>query len=321
MPDFVTFNPLSCSFLNLGNKCQISCSKTDSTISRFVIGFAIKDIARIYDIALHIIAGLGKSMLCIAMAAYSTLAKLENSTANYQKIRKEVFVHFSLSGFYILDIFISYRNITNNYPQDVTEKIETFFSEYLKEPCATKQPVQKKLKATTELSRNTVDKPQDRSSRICQEQVTTQIQNYAVEEQAKLYAEEYPKYLKKYADRGIAEEHTKNYVENHTKFFQEIYLERKKKQDNAKKAETYARDCIRIISALLPKYAKNNTQEEAEKYAVSFARNYVSQYVNALKENRKNMDLTKAKKEAEQCAQKYAEEQSTVLRNLLISQH
>lgn len=62
---FLTSDPISFN-QSLGNRCQTFCSKDPSPniLSRFIVGVIIKDITRIYDIALHIIVGLAKLTLC-----------------------------------------------------------------------------------------------------------------------------------------------------------------------------------------------------------------------------------------------------------------
>lgn len=128
---FLTSDPISFN-QSLGNRCQTFCSKDPSPniLSRFIVGVIIKDITRIYDIALHIIVGLAKLTVCATKLIYSIPARLWGSIPNY-KIGKEGLSHLGFSTFYLADIFISSTNIIGNYPKDLIERVESFFSRFL----------------------------------------------------------------------------------------------------------------------------------------------------------------------------------------------
>lgn len=128
---FLISDPISFN-QSLGNRCQTFCSKNPSPniLSRFVIGVIIKDITRISDIALHIIVGLAKLTICATKLIYSIPARLWGSTPNYE-IGKEGLAHLGFSGFYLADMFISLTNIIDNYPKDLIERVESFFSRFL----------------------------------------------------------------------------------------------------------------------------------------------------------------------------------------------
>ncbi|QZA58366.1 hypothetical protein [Candidatus Rhabdochlamydia porcellionis] len=125
-PDPISFNQ------NLGNRCQIFCSKSPSPniLSRLIVGVIIKDVIRISDIAIHIIIGLVKLTICTIKLPYSIPARLWGSIPSYE-IGKEGLAHLGFSGFYFADIFISLANMINRYPKDLIEKVENCFSRFL----------------------------------------------------------------------------------------------------------------------------------------------------------------------------------------------
>lgn len=131
MTSFLISDPISFN-QSLGNRCQVFCSKNPSPniLSRLVVGVIIKDLTRIYDIAIHIIVGLAKLTICTTKLPYFILARLCGSAPSYD-IGKEGFAHLGFSGFYLADMFISVTNIINRYPKDEMEKIENLFSKFL----------------------------------------------------------------------------------------------------------------------------------------------------------------------------------------------
>ncbi|VHO04187.1 hypothetical protein [Candidatus Rhabdochlamydia sp. T3358] len=131
MTSFLISDPISFN-QSLGNRCQVFCSKNPSPniLSRLVVGVIIKDLTRIYDIAIHIIVGLAKLTICTTKLPYFILARLWGSIPNYE-IGKEGLAHLGFSGFYFVDMFISLTNVINGYPKDVIEKVESFFSKFL----------------------------------------------------------------------------------------------------------------------------------------------------------------------------------------------
>ena len=289
MSALTALDPLSCPFLNLGNRCQLSCSTTPSPniFFRFAIGFVIKDTVRVYEIAMHVIIGLGKLMISTIKATYSIPAKLWSSTANYQKIGKEGFVHLGLSGFYCIDIFISLRNITNNYPQALVKKIERCFSKYIAAPSNPVTESHKKIyeevycKELKKHIKNTT-----------KEEARTQAELHA-KKFMEIFSAEYAKYAKKYTPE-IAERKTKKYAKNHITFFDAIYLEyidkHKNKKDVAQKAHIYAKDCIKVLSELLPRYPSA--------YAIAFAKIYVQKFPFVFAKYQKTLPIEEAEKKA-----------------------
>ncbi|MGB7129054.1 MAG: hypothetical protein WBD50_08220 [Candidatus Rhabdochlamydia sp.] len=131
MTSFLISDPISFN-QSLGNRCQIFCSRTPlpNILSRLIVGIIIKDITRISDIAINIIVGLAKIIICATRLIYSIPARLWGSIPNYG-IGKEGLAHLGFSGFYLADMFISLTNLINRYPKDLIERVENFFSRFL----------------------------------------------------------------------------------------------------------------------------------------------------------------------------------------------
>lgn len=129
IPDPITFNRS----LAIGNMCQKLCTRTPppNIFYRLVVGVVIKNIAHIYTIAINILAGLGKLLFCTAKLIYAIPAGLWSSTPKYQKTGKEALVHLGFSGFNLVDILISFRNIPNSYPQNIVKDVESIFARFL----------------------------------------------------------------------------------------------------------------------------------------------------------------------------------------------
>lgn len=127
--DPITFNRS----LAIGTMCQEFCTRSPSPniFYCFIVGVVIKNIAHIHTIAIHILAGLGKLLLCAAKLIYAIPAYLWGSRPNYQKTVKEALVHLGFSSFNLVDILISFRNIPNNYPQNLVKNVETIFARFL----------------------------------------------------------------------------------------------------------------------------------------------------------------------------------------------
>lgn len=201
---------------NLGKESQNFCSKSPSPniLSRLVVGVVIKDVARIYDIAIHIIIGLGKLAICTTKIPYSIPARLCGSTPNYN-IVKEGFAHLGFSGYYFADMFISLTNIINRYPKDKMEKVETFFSKFL---LSFKKDVANK---------------EERSQKQTQEE----LQESFSEEKARYSVNHPPE---------VAEEMAKISAESHPKLFSMLYAEHIENNEGQKKiqqkATVYARN-------------------------------------------------------------------------------
>ena len=128
---FLVSDPISFN-QSLGNRCQVFCSKDPSPniLSRLIVGSIIKDITRISDIAINIIAGLAKITICATKLIYSIPARLWGCIPSYE-IGKEGLAHLGFSGFYLADMFISLTNVINRYPKDLIERVENFFSRFL----------------------------------------------------------------------------------------------------------------------------------------------------------------------------------------------
>ena len=128
---FLVSDPISFN-QSLGNRCQVFCSKDPSPniLSRLIVGSIIKDITRISDIAINIIAGLAKITICATKLIYSIPARLWGCIPSYE-IGKEGLAHLGFSGFYLADMFISLTNVINRYPKDLIERVENFFSKSL----------------------------------------------------------------------------------------------------------------------------------------------------------------------------------------------
>ena len=260
---------------NLGKESQNFCSKSPSPniLSRLVVGVVIKDVARIYDIAIHIIIGLGKLALCTTKIPYSIPARLCGSTLNYD-IGKEGFAHLGFSGYYFADMFISLTNMINGYPKDKMEKVEDFFSKFLS------------------LKKNIVNK---------EERPKTQIQ----EEFEEIFSEEKARYSVNHPPE-VAEEMAKISAESHPKLFSMLYAEYIENNEGQKKiqqkATVYARNCIRIYSAMYQKFSKECLEKETEEQALLYAKIYVNAHLRKLARQPK----TQSKEESEKQADIYA---------------
>lgn len=233
---------------NLGNQFQNFCSKNASPniLSRLVVGVVIKSVARIYDIAIHIIIGLGKIALCTIKIPYSIPARLCGSTPNYD-IGKEGFAHLGFSGFYLADIFISLTNTINKYPKDQMKKVEGFFSKFLV-----------------------------REKNVEEKTSKTQIQEAIDDEN--IFLEEKKKYSIKYPPE-VAEKWAKTSAKNHPRLFSTLYAEYIKNNEGGKnitqKAAEYAKNCIRIYSIMYAKFSKE-CSHQAEELALLYAKTYVN---------------------------------------------
>jgi hypothetical protein len=239
------------------------------------MGVVIKDVARIYDIAIHIIIGLGKIAICTTKILYSIPARLCGSTPNYD-IGKEGFAHLGFSGFYLADMFISLTNIINRYPQDKMEKVENLFSKFLGPK---KNVVSKEEKSKTQL-KETVDNES-------------------------LFVKEYEKYSVKNSPEA-AEEMAMLSVKSHPKLFSMLYaayVENNKDQKEIKrKATEYAKNCIRIYSPMYLKFIKKCSEKEAEEQALLYAKTYV----NAYSKDSARQPKTQSKEETKEKADIYA---------------
>ena len=225
---------------NLGNQSQSFCSKSSppNILSRLVVGVVIKDVARIYDIAIHIIIGLGKIAICTTKIPYSIPARLCGSTLNYD-IGKEGFAHLGFSGFYLADMFISLTNMINKYPKDQMEKVEDFFSKFLG------------------LEKNVVSKEEK-----------LQIKETVDD---KSLSQEYTKYSIKYSPK-VAKKLAKIFARNYPRLFNMLFAEyvennKTSKKNIRRKATEYAKNCIRIYSIM---YSKECSKEQALLYAKTY---------------------------------------------------
>ncbi|MGL4540069.1 MAG: hypothetical protein ACRCU0_03740 [Candidatus Rhabdochlamydia sp.] len=135
---------------SLGNQCQNFCLKHPTLFSYCIVGVVVKDIARIYDIALHILVGFGKLTISAIKLIYSIPAKLWSSTPNHQKIGKEGLMHLGFSVFCLVDMGISITNVINRYPQDLTKKAEILFAGLFQVPKKQKADSNASLKKSKE---------------------------------------------------------------------------------------------------------------------------------------------------------------------------
>ncbi|WP_215216484.1 hypothetical protein [Candidatus Rhabdochlamydia sp. W815] len=226
------------------------------------MGIVIKDIARIYDIAIHIIIGLGKLALCATKIPYSIPARWFGSTPNYD-IGKEGFVHLVFAGHYFADMFISLTNIINRYPKDKMEKIENLLSKRLltlKKEVVNKEEFQDIL--STEKAKYSVKHPPK-----------------VAEEMAKISSENHPKLFGMlYAE----------YVKNN---------ESQKKIQQ--KAIAYAKGCIRIYSIMYPIFSKDRSEKEAKEQALLYAKTYVNAYSKKFARQSKIQSKKKAEEQAD----------------------
>lgn len=265
---------------NLGKQSQNFCSKSSSPniLARLVVGVVIKDVARIYDVAIHIIIGLGKLAICTTKIPYSIPARLYGFTPNYD-IGKEGFAHLGFSGFYLADIFISLTNMINRYPKDKMEKVENFFSKFL-----------------TSLKKNIIIQ-KERS------------QEHMQEEFQEIFSEEKARYSVNHSP-AAAEEMTKIAAETHPKLFNLLYAEYIKNNEGQKKiqqkATVYAKNCIRIYSAMYQRFLKERS-EEAEEKALLYAKTYVNAYSKEFARQLKIQPKEEAEKQADMHAKYFTE--------------
>lgn len=127
-------DPITCNrFLTMQNTCQNFCTKnsTPHIFARLIVGVLIKDVTRVCAIVINVFAALGKLAFCAAQVCYAIPARLWSSFPNYKKTGKEALVYLGFSGFYLADLFISFRNISHTYPEDLLEKIEGKFAGFL----------------------------------------------------------------------------------------------------------------------------------------------------------------------------------------------
>jgi hypothetical protein len=262
---------------NLGNQSQNFCSKSSppNILSRLVVGIVIKDVARIYDIAIHIIIGLGKIAICTTKIPYSIPARLCGSTPNYA-IGKEGFAHLGFSGYYFADMFISLTNTINKYPKDKMEKVENLFSEFLG------------------LKKNVISKEEK-----------PKIQIKETVDRESLFVKEYEKYSVKNSPES-AEEMATLSVKSHPKLFSTLYAEYVENNKDQKKVERkateYANNCIRIYSPMCLKFLKKCSKEEAEEQALLYAKTYV----NAHSKESARQPKTQSKEETKEKVDVYA---------------
>lgn len=263
---------------NLGNQSQNFCSKSSSSniLSRLVVGIFIKDIARIYDIAIHTIVGLGKLASCTVKVSYSIPARLYGSNLNYD-IGKEGLAHLGFSGFYLADIFISLTNMVNGYPKDTMEKIESFFSEFLPN-------LQKNITVQEE-------KPKT--------QIKEELHN------KDLFSQEYLKYSVKHSPK-TAEGMAKIFAKSHPELFSRLYAEyignNKTQEKIERRATEYAKNCIRIYSPMYLKFSKENSEKEAKEQALLYAKAYVNAYSKEAKRQPSTQSEQKRQKQADMYA-------------------
>ncbi|PWU13346.1 MAG: hypothetical protein C5B45_06260 [Chlamydiae bacterium] len=243
---------------NLGRHSQNFCSKNCSPniLSRLVVGVVIKDVARIYDIAIHIIIGLGKLAICTIKTPYSIPVRLCGSTS--YDIGREGLAHLGLSGCYFVDMFISLTNIINRYPKENMEKAENFFSKFL-----------------TNIKKNVT---------IQEENPSLQIEKKLLDES--LFAQEYAKYSVKHSPK-VAKKWAEISTENQPRLFNMLhaeYVEHNKisKKNIQRKATVYARNCIRIYAPMYAKFLKECSEEQAEEQALLYAKTYVNAYSKEL---------------------------------------
>jgi hypothetical protein len=257
---------------NFGKELQNFCSKSPSPniLSRLVVGVVIKDVARIYDIAIHIIIGLGKLAICTIKISYSIPARLCGFTPNYD-IGKEGFAHLGFSGFYLADMFISLTNIINRYPKDKMEKVESFFSRFL-------QRLKKVAVRKEEIPKTQIQGPQA------------------------IFFEEREKYSVKHSPKA-AEEMAKISAESRHRLFPILYaeyVENNKEQKNIeKKATVYAKDCIRIYSAMYQTFSPKLSKEEAEKQTLLYAKIYVNAHLKKSARQPKTQSKEETQKQAD----------------------
>lgn len=279
---FMSISNLVDSNKNLGNQFQNFCSKSSppNVLSRLVVGIVIKDVTRVYDIAIHIIIGLGKIAICTTKIPYFISARLCGSTPNYD-IGKEGFAHLGFSGFYLADMFISLTNTINKYPKNKMEKVENFFSEFLG------------------LKKHVISK---------EEKPKTQIKETVDEES--LFVKEYEKYSVKNSKESAKEMATLS-VKSHPKLFSMLYAEyvenNKDQKKIERKATEYANNCIRIYSPMCLKFLKKCAKEEAEEQALLYAKTYVNAYSKESARQPKTQSKEETKEKADIHAKQFTE--------------
>lgn len=121
------FNPLYFdTSINFGHFHQEICSKTSpyNIAARVAIGVCTKAVARVADVALHVIFGSIKLMASAVEANYSIFAAAFNYTSTHHRTAKQASRHLCLGAFYAADIFLSLTNIINKYPQHLIDKLQ-----------------------------------------------------------------------------------------------------------------------------------------------------------------------------------------------------
>lgn len=122
------YNPLSCdNYINAGNYFQKQFSNDSNLIIRTALVFA-KIVGRGQDVLIH--AGLGsiKLIASTTMAIYSIPAAAFGCIPTHHKAAKQASRHFALGIFYIADIFLSFTNIANKYPQHLIDKLQKYLA-------------------------------------------------------------------------------------------------------------------------------------------------------------------------------------------------
>jgi hypothetical protein len=251
------------------------CSKSSSlhTLSYLVIKMITKDVARIYDMAIHIIIELGKIAIYSAKIPYSILARLYRSTLNYN-IGKEVFTHLSFSGYHFASMCVSFTNTMNEYLKNKMEKGKNFSS--------------------------TLSLSPKKNMMIQEEKSKMQMKKESRDEN--LFFQEYPKYSVNHSPI-LAEKMAKIFVESSPKLFHSLYAEyvenHKGKKKIDLKATTYAKNCIRIYSAIYLKFLKESSEKKAQEQALLYAKTYVNTYSKECKRQLKTQSKEKTEKQAD----------------------
>lgn len=92
-----------------------------------------KEAMLIHDMAIHLLAGACKLTIGGVKGICAIASGIFGLETDHQTPSKQAAIHFGFACVYAADIFASITNINNTYPQHLIDKIETFFTDFLKE--------------------------------------------------------------------------------------------------------------------------------------------------------------------------------------------
>lgn len=103
-------------------------------VTRVTIGFFGKEIALIYDLAIHLFRGAYKLTTGGLKGVYTIATVAFGLELDYQTPIKQGIVHLGFVCLYAMDFFASTANFFNSYPQHLVHKTRNAFADFLKTP-------------------------------------------------------------------------------------------------------------------------------------------------------------------------------------------